>query len=261
MKKWQKRRHNKLTMRDMVKMLRQDFALIADHRASNISHSLEDILISVFAMFSLKYPSLLSFEQQTPFERQNLKELFELEELCSDSQMRKVLDQVPPQLLMQCFAKYFEKLQQLKVVRPFLFRNKHFLVSIDGVHFFHSNKIKCKRCQVVNHRNGEVSYNHSMLGAVLVHPYQKEVFPLACEAIQKQDGVSKNDCELNAAKRLLRHLAQYYENLPITLLGDSLFANEPHLKQAIDNGWDFITSVKPGKHEHLFRLLFSAFEN
>lgn len=242
-------------MRDMVKVLRRDFSLIPDHRANNITHRLEDILISAFAMYALKYPSLLSFEEQTPFERQNLKELFELDRLCSDSQMRNVLDDILPESLVQCFPKCFEILQQLGVLRPFLFRNKHFLVSIDGVHFFHSTKISCQHCQVTNHQNGELSYNHSMLGAVLVHPFQKEVFPLACEAIQKQDGATKNDCELNAAKRLLNTLDSSYADLPIALLGDALFANEPHLMQILANGWEFITSIKPTHHKHLFKLV------
>ena len=41
------------------------------------------------------------------------------------------------------------------------------------------------------------------LGAVVVHPEQREVFPLAPEPIVKGDGATKNDCERNAAKRLL----------------------------------------------------------
>ena len=43
-----------------------------------------------------------------------------------------------------------------------------------------------------------------MLGAVVVHPEQREVFPLAPEPIVKGDGATKNDCERNAAKRLRR---------------------------------------------------------
>ena len=55
-------------------------------------------------------------------------------------------------------------------------------------------------------RNGTITYYHQMLGAVLVHPDRSEVFPLAPEPILKQDGARKNDCERNAAKRLLTDL-------------------------------------------------------
>ena len=58
-------------------------------------------------------------------------------------------------------------------------------------------------CGEKHHRDGRVSYYHQLLGAVLVHPDDKEVFSLAPEPILKQDGSGKNDCERNAAKRLL----------------------------------------------------------
>ena len=50
---------------------------------------------------------------------------------------------------------------------------------------------------------GRTTYYHQMLGAVLVHPDKREVFALAPEPIVKGDGAKKNDCERNAAKRLL----------------------------------------------------------
>ena len=42
----------------------------------------------------------------------------------------------------------------------------------------------------------------------MVHPEQSMVFPVACEAIVKQDGRVKNDCELNACKRLIPQIRQ-----------------------------------------------------
>lgn len=251
----QKTRHNKLAMRDMVKLLRQEFANFHDPRAANTVYPLEDVLISAFALFVFKYPSLLCFEQKSRFVAPNLKRLFRLQNLCSDSQMRRIIDEVDPKAILRCFPKSFEVLEQLKMLRAFLYFKEHFLISIDGVHFFHSNKIHCDRCSVTHHQCGDISFSHSMLAAVLVHPEQKEVFPLAAEAIQKQDGATKNDCELNAAKRLTQALTQQYPGLSPIILEDALFANEPHLKQLIDNGWHFITSVKPTKHQHLFKML------
>ena len=49
---------------------------------------------------------------------------------------------------------------------------------------------------------GNIVVGYKMLGAVLVHPDHKVVFPLAPEPILKQDGAKKNDCERDAAKRL-----------------------------------------------------------
>jgi len=51
-----------------------------------------------------------------------------------------------------------------------------------------------------------VSYYHQLLGAVIVHPDRDQVLPLFPEAITHQDGATKNDCEANASKRLLKQL-------------------------------------------------------
>ena len=42
-------------------MLNEEFAQLQDHRRANSSYELADVLRSVFAMFSLKTPSLLAF--------------------------------------------------------------------------------------------------------------------------------------------------------------------------------------------------------
>ena len=57
-----------------------------------------------------------------------------------------------------------------------------------------------------------------MLGAVVVHPEQREVFPLAPEPIVKDDGATKNDCERNAAKRLLEDVRREHPEEPRLLL-------------------------------------------
>ena len=85
-----------------------------------------------------------------------------------------------------------------------------YLLSLDGTGYFSSKKIHCAQCAEKHHHDGTITYYHQMLGAVLVHPDHKEVFPLAPEPILKQDGAKKNDCERNAAKRLLEDLRRVH---------------------------------------------------
>ena len=76
---------------------------------------------------------------------------------------------------------------------------KYYLVSLDGTGYFSSKKVHCEAClQRKNKRTGEITYSHQMLGAAIVHPERKAVLPLAPEAIIKQDGEKKNDCERDA---------------------------------------------------------------
>jgi hypothetical protein len=104
-----------------------------------------------------------------------------------------------------------------------------FLVSIDGTGQFASSSIRCPQCCQRHHRNGSIGYYHQLLAAVIVHPDQKQVLPLFPEAITHQDGESKNDCELNASKRLVKQLREAFPNWPIRVVEDSLFANGPHI--------------------------------
>ncbi len=84
-----------------------------------------------------------------------------------------------------------------------------------------------------------------MLGAVLVHPDCAEVFPLAPEPILKPDGAKKNDCERNAAKRLLTDLRREHPHLKLIVVEDALASNGPHIRhlQALD--LRFIIQGKP----------------
>ena len=61
-----------------------------------------------------------------------------------------------------------------------------------------------------------------MLGAVLIHPDKRAVIPLMPEPIIQQDGTSKNDCERNAAKRLIVKLRQDHPHLTLIVTEDSL---------------------------------------
>ena len=74
-----------LNVDTLIVNLRSRFDSFTDKRAKNSSVSLTDILMSAYAIFSLKYSSLLQFEMQNPIEKENLKNLFCLAKTCNDS--------------------------------------------------------------------------------------------------------------------------------------------------------------------------------
>jgi len=97
-----------------------------------------------------------------------------------------------------------------------------------------------------------MGYYHQLLAAVMVHPDQKLVLPLFPEAITHQDGASKNDCELNASRRLVKQLREAFPDRPIRVVEDSLFANGPHINLLKKLNIGYIISVKPEGQESLF---------
>lgn len=86
----------------------------------------------------------------------------------------------------------------------------------------------------------------------MVHPDQKQVIPLFPEAITRQDGAAKNDCEANAGKRLLKDLREAFPDWPLRVVEDSLSANGPHINLLNELNMGYIISVKPEGQESLF---------
>ena len=244
-----------LTFDEMMRFLDSEFRNLPDHRAGNaVQYELADVLKSAFAMFALKSPSLLDFKKQTVAEESNLHNIFRIEgAIACDNQMRGILDPLDPSLLRPLFHAGFLRLRQAGIIREYQYWQQSLIVSVDGVEHFSSTKVHCPSCITRKHRNGVDSYHHAGLAAVLVHPAQSEVFPLDFEPILRQDGAQKNDCERKAAKRLGEELHECYQDLPILLVEDALYANAPHIEQITSYGWRYVLNVKPDSHKSLFK--------
>jgi len=177
----------------LFKALHNDFLNVSDFRQGNIEISMADALMSGFAMFSLKNPSLLVFDERRGVD-QNLKDIYLIDNVPCDTQMRKNLDPVDPEELRPAFKGPFRQLQKGKGLERMLFFEGCYLLSLDGTGFFSSKKLSSDIClKKVNKKTGEVTYHLQMLGAAIVHPDFKEVIPLAPEFINKHDGETKND--------------------------------------------------------------------
>jgi hypothetical protein len=247
-------RQQQLHFDSLMAFLETQFQNFPDHRASNARFPLGNILKAAFAMFSLKSPSLLDFKKQSLPEQNNLRSIYRIHgDIPCDNQMRMALDPLAPNLLRPLFAAVFHLLQKSGLLHRYRFWQQFVIVSADGVEHFSSTKVHCPNCTTRTTRAGEISYHHAGLAAVVVHPDQREVFPLDFEPIVRQDGETKNDCERNAAKRLCATLYERYPKLPILLVEDALYANAPHLRQITGYGWHYILNVKPDSHKSLFK--------
>lgn len=239
-------------------LLRERFEKIEDPRV-NPDISLADALMSGFAVFALKDPSLLAFDERREDPASNLHTVFGIGRVPSDSQLRQILDEVEPSSLDPCFTDVFRQVQRGKGMDAYRFLGNHYLLSFDGTGYFSSNKIHCPNCQVKHHKNGTVSYSHQMLSAVLIHPDLAEVIPVMPEPINKQDGQQKNDCELNAAKRFFPAFRLNHPQLKVIAVGDGLTSNAPLINLLRLWDYGFILVAKPGDHTFLFKKMEEAF--
>jgi hypothetical protein len=241
----------------LVRLARQRFGKLPDARHCP-EFALTDTLMAGLALFSLKDPSLLAFQRRRL--DHNLRCVFGLQAIPSDTQMRTILDDVDPDDVRPLFKDIFRQAQRGKVLEDYLFLDCYYLVALDGVEYFSSGKVHCKHCMTRQHSNGEVSYYHQMLGAAIVHPDFPEVIPLAPEPIQRQDGQQKNDCERNAARRWLKRFRQDHPHLNVLVIEDALSSNAPHIRDLRKYRCHFLLGVKPGDHQYLFDELIRRAE-
>ena len=240
----------------LFRLVRSGFATIADDRDGDAEISLADALMSAFAMFSLKSPSLLAFDKERT--EGNLGTVYGIDHVPCDTHMRERLDPVSPESLRPSFKSIFRQLQRGKALEAMVFLDGHYLVALDGTGYFSSPTIHCASCLHKVHRNGSITYYHQMLAAAIIHPDVREVIPLMPEPIITQDGTAKNDCERNAAKRFIAKLRQDHPHLECIITEDSLSSNAPHIETLHEYGFHYILGVKEGDHAYLFTQVQAA---
>lgn len=210
------------------------------------------------ALFALKSPSLLAFEKDVRRDEVvlgNVKRIFHIGEVPSDTTMREIIDEIPTEQLHKPFTRIFAALQRGKDLEPYLFMDGHYLVALDGTGFFSSPSVNCEACCVKNHRSGAKTYYHQAVSGVLIHPDIKVVIPFSPEPITKQDGNSKNDCERRATARFLKRFRREHPHMKVIITEDGLSSNAPHIELLIQLDFHYILGCKPGDHKHLFEFI------
>ena len=343
----------------LLSTVKREFAKIPDPKRTESKYSISNCMMNVCAIFGLKYPSLLRYNDEVsePIIEHNIKSLYQVTAIPSDTHLRARLDDIDPKPLQNALDALITPLQRGKILTNYLFLGEYYLVSLDGTGYFSSDSVHCVNCCVKhskakcdfeirfskNHSNyvhqliswkseclgkakdrilllyspaedsyksagvwelhvydadnaeygspqipgeiksevlallakinsakvtteiknqieilfienqtlfdgkdisGKKSYYHQLLSTVLVHPDHKQVFPLAIEPISKQDGASKNDCERNAAIRLLRTLKTSHPHLRLVIVLDALYANGPLIKLLTELNFRYIITAK-----------------
>jgi hypothetical protein len=247
----------------LIASVYSQFQKIPDPRKlpNTVSISFTDVLMSGFAVFSLKFPSLLKYDQHRDVLDQNLRTLYHINHPPSDTYLRERLDEVDPSYLRSAFKKIFAMLQRGKCLEEFEFLEGHYLLSLDGTGKFSSSTVHCEQCCKKEHKNGSVTYYHQMLGACIVHPQKSNVIPLCPEAIHNTDGFKKNDCERNAAKRFIEHFKREHPHLKVIVLADGIASNSPYIQLLEEHRMKFFLGAKPGDHKFLFSAIETSEES
>lgn len=238
---------------NLIQSLKSGFKSVKEHRYKNAQIGLEDYLQTGFAMFHLKDSSVNHFRANYPEREANLERIYGIDFLSSDTALREGIDGIAPSDLQKCFRIPIQELEQQGIMEEYKMLGRYHCILFDGTQHYCSAKKPCEHCLTKVHRNkkGEVTkttYSHQALAAVMAHAEHKEVFPIACEAIVKQDGETKNDCEINASKRLLPLVRQMLPQADYELIGvfDGLYPNGPHIRMLSKCKMRYIIGIREG---------------
>jgi hypothetical protein len=232
--------------------VRDSFAHVSDTREGTPTIPMEDALMAGFAMFSLKDSSLLAFERRRAEQLTNLMSIYKLSAIPCDTQMRTILDPVPPDELRPAHNAVLSALQRGKAFEKMEYLDEGYLIPMDGTGYFSSEKLFSDACMVKESSTGKITYYLQMLGAAFVHPERKEVIPLIPEIISWQDGADKNDCEINASKRFITKFRKEHPHLMAVVTHDAISPNGPYIQFLKKMDCRFILNVKENDHAHLF---------
>ena len=247
--------HNRALADNLIRTISDTAKMITDDRPNKVQGkiSLHDVLMSAFAMMHLKFPSLLEFDEKRldPEIENNLKTLYRVNKAPSDTHMRKVLDPVSTQELRHLFKAMFTYVQRSGWLRHFKYFEEGYLATIDGTGYFASGKLHCTECCVKQPNSSTPQYYHQLLGVCLVKPGRKEVLPFMPEPIIQQTDTSKNDCEVNALRRLLERINSDNPRLNLVLNLDGLYSKGPTIKLVRSYNHHYIMVARDGDHVSL----------
>lgn len=222
-----------------------------------IKHSLHDAVMSAFACMHFQDKSFLQFEKRLEeiLHPENLKTMFDIQSIPEVTQIRSILDHLDSKQFSSVFKEIFARLQRGKHLEQYQVLPGLYYAAMDATEYFSSKKIKCKGCLTCEHANGDITCSHKALQIALMHPNMAQVIPLMPEAIQNTDGENKQDCEMNAAKRLIPKLRREHPKLGFIIGGDALFSKQPIIEDVLKEDMHYLFVAKPDDHEYMMSYI------
>ena len=183
-----------------------------------------------------------------------------LEEMPHSDTLNYYLGKLSPQCLADIRKRMIKSLIRGKSFYKAKLLGKYWRVILDGTGLFYFKERHCESCLVTTVKNEEGKeekrYCHKVLEAKIVLG-ENLILSLDTEFIENEgEDISKQDCEINAAKRLLKRLKKEYARLPVCIQGDALYAAETVMGICRENGWEYILTQKETRQG----LLWESYE-
>ena len=254
-----------------------DFMMVSNH----FFHSLKDWILEMddprnqsyttYTQSDLGYMAILKNvcgqytmrEMDENFNRENCIDTLrlmsgnqKLQEMPHYDTLNYYLERLSPECLSNLRKKMVTSLIRGKQFNRNRLLGKYWRIILDGTGLFYFKEKHCENCLCTTKKmeDGKTIklYYHKVLEAKLVLS-DDVIISIGTEFIENEkEDVSKQDCELNAAKRLLKKLKKEYPRLPILIQGDALYATEPFMKLCKEKyHWEYLFTQKDTRQKKL----------
>ena len=183
-----------------------------------------------------------------------------LEEMPHKDSLNYYLEKQSPDELSDVRTYMIRKLIRSKNFNGARLLGKYWRIILDGTGLHYYEEKPDGHCLVTKIKDADGKekklYYRKVLEAKIVLG-EKLILSLDTEFIENEsEDVPKQDCELNAAKRILERINKNYPRLRICIQGDGLYATKSMMAICDGNKWKYIFTQKEGRQ----RALAEAFE-
>ena len=234
------------TIKHFFPKFKHSLRKVEDYR-KHPDYELSEIIMGAISMFLFKKDSRNAYnnERTNSIFVSNYKKLFNFNLPHMDT-VEGVFRIISPEELEKFKVKLVQELLEKRSLHKWRFKNKYFIVAIDGTGVTSHNKRHCDTCLTKTYESGKKGYFHNVLEAKLVLPNGFSI-SLATEWIENNgDDYIKQDCELKAFKRLSLKLKKSFPRLSICIVGDGLYPNNTVFNICKENKWEYIITLKDG---------------
>lgn len=254
-------------LEDLVKIIKQYFPELINkfegltdiRNQSYVKYQMKVIFVVrlMALMCEIKSMHGLTREFNTEATIKNIAQIceLELEEIPHCDTINEVFEKISPEEIEEIIKYMVNKMIRNKMLEKYKIRGRYYHIVVDGTGLARSRKKYNENCLIRNKTdkkgNEYQEYSTYVLEAKLV--VGEMVFSIGSEFVENEkENVSKQDCEINAFKRLAKKIKKAYPKLKIIIGGDALYASKTIIDICKENGWKYIMRLKEGRIKTLY---------
>ena len=228
-----------------------------------IRHFFPDLIWQLKGVTDQRHQSYIRYENHVLLMTRILASIFYI------SSMRKASEElnkeevianmgyVCGQELQEMICKLVKRLLRSRAFESSRIRGRYWQVIVDGTQLASSRKELDGGCLYRVHQKGTreeyVEYYYYVLEAKL-YLHENIYVSIMTEFVENKDSeAEKQDCEREAAKRLMKRLKEQFPMLPILFCADSLYACESMFELCRKYHWSFLIRYKKGSIPSIYQ--------